>query len=200
METKPKLAFDFRVFMHAQHFNKALVKLHDHNNPGDMAHYGYPILVLAAFASELMLKCLVFMDTGKQQRGHLLFNLFNQLKPETQGRLEELWNMTWLSSDRVRLHEAIERQVGHKIPRDLRSSLLAGNKGFERLRYIYEEGQEESSFGLGDLPWVLRTHIFERRPLWRTIAPKVTEVPTSPSHQTQAPHAADDSTPPGENR
>jgi HEPN domain-containing protein len=50
-------------------------------------------MVLSAFASELLLKCLLIIETGEAPDNiHELHTLFGKLKHKTKRRIEEIWD------------------------------------------------------------------------------------------------------------
>ena len=77
------------IFLQANGFSRAYDILADqrHLAASEMATIGYPQIVLSALATELYLKCLICMETGKAPRGHHLKQLFDRLSPETRRRI-----------------------------------------------------------------------------------------------------------------
>jgi len=94
-----------------------------------------------------------------------LYDLFNKLSPATQARLEEAWAEN--SVQRSDVLDRLDKSSGRRIPRDLRSNLIAGSDAFRLVRYIYEGGAD-FDFLLGDLPKVLRCVIVELKPEWNS--------------------------------
>jgi HEPN domain-containing protein len=82
-----------------------------------------PVVVLGALTTELFLKCLISIETGKASHGHDLKELFDELSPETRARIERAWD-----NDIVPLRnkewDDIER-FGLEMPRDLPSELVS---------------------------------------------------------------------------
>jgi hypothetical protein len=88
-------------------------------------------MVLAAFASELYLKCLFVIETGRAPVvTHELRTLFLQLSETARDEIDKEWNFYNSMPHRARIYEAIERAQGVSIPRDLRWSLRSGNDAF----------------------------------------------------------------------
>jgi hypothetical protein len=81
-----------QVFAHATHFVAAgeylkttpdLIQLRAFNSPG---------IVMSAFASELLLKCLLLIEEQPAQNGHNLYVLFRRLSNPRKTRIEQIWN------------------------------------------------------------------------------------------------------------
>lgn len=127
-------------------------------------------MVLSAFASELYIKSLLCLETGKVPQHHNLKSLFRELSPETQKRLKELWNDYSKHHDRQRVYDAIRKLPdGQNVRTDLDYALDVGADAFRQIRYIYETGQ--TIFLLGDFPNMLRQVIIERIPWWASFQP-----------------------------
>jgi hypothetical protein len=92
----------------------------------------------------------------------VLLDLFNLLSAPTRERLEAMWtNYVQHHPDRAAL-----KQVGVTIEPELTSALAAGRKGFEVIRYWYEDPKEDCAFYLTALPNMLFMVAFELRPDW----------------------------------
>jgi hypothetical protein len=65
------------------------------------------------------------------------------------------------------IHDFMERELGHRVPRDLESALTMGAKTFEEMRYLFEESATQAQFLLLDLPQLLQEVILEMKPEWR---------------------------------
>jgi HEPN domain-containing protein len=119
------------IFDFAEDFFQGLNQLHRADRRVKLKIV-WSIGTLSAFTSELYLKCLITRESGKPPRGHYLKNLFDRLSPITQQLLERQW------SDITIRREATYRQTqaerGKPMPRELRTCLREGNKGFELLR------------------------------------------------------------------
>jgi hypothetical protein len=127
-------------------------------------------MVLSAFASELYLKCLLCLETGKIPQTHNLKTLFDALSPETRQRLQELWDVDLHRPERQKVIAHI-RTLPHsnKLRLDLPSVIKLGAEAFRELRYFYES--ERSFFLLSDFPNLLRAVILERMPWLEAISP-----------------------------
>jgi hypothetical protein len=162
--TSPKQVTSLEIFQQADAFFQTIHHLHSTTDRTKFAPMAVPVAVLSAFAAELMLKCLVHIETGQlPNKIHLLHDLFLKLRPETQKRLEELWDRIMV--ERKQMLDKIDATLGTPRPRDLRSSLVAGNDAFRLLRYVYEGGSDFEFF-LSDLPIILRQRILELNPEW----------------------------------
>ena len=151
------------IFQHAEAFIGAIDQLHRTSTRERFAVLGLPVAVLSTFVSEIYLKCLICLETGKGAHGHYLHDLFLCLSPTTQKILEAKWNAIMM--ERTEVLDRLDRQMSKPVPRDLRSNLKEGNKAFPQLRYIYEGG-EDFRFLLGDLPIALRQTVMHVKPVW----------------------------------
>jgi HEPN domain-containing protein len=148
-----------RIFQQAIRFHQAQKILE--RSPDDQREaLVQPVCVLAAFTTELLLKCLIRIKGGSPPRDHDLLELFKLLSAPTRERLAAMW------SDYVQHRGEAFEQVGVTIEPELTSALAAGRKGFEVIRYWREEPEEDCVFYLTALPTMLFTVAFELRPNW----------------------------------
>lgn len=128
--------------------------------------YALPAAVMSAFASELLLKCIICIETGKVPHGHPLKALFDQLSPTSQTELQRLWDE--YAQQRAEEWDYLEKKYGHEIPRTLPEALTAGSNAFEVLRYGHHEKANKSfgGYGLDDLPHLLGRRVLQLRPEW----------------------------------
>jgi hypothetical protein len=169
--SKSQTATDpFKIYMNAERFRIADDLLRqDHILQAFGSAIASPSMVLAAFASELYLKCLFVVETGRPPIStHELRKLFLQVSETARDEIDREWNAYNSMPHRTRLYEAIERAQGVSIPRDLRWSLRSGNDAFVALRYSHEPNRS-TTFFLGDLPIMVRNAILRRRPEWSGI-------------------------------
>jgi len=126
-------------------------------------------MVLSAFASELYLKCLLCLETGKVPQTHNLKALFRDLSPALRKQLEELWEADINSRpERQKVLDEIRKLPGgEELRTDLQYALDVGADAFRELRYFYET--EKSFFLLSDFPNLLHKVILQRMPQWGTI-------------------------------
>ena len=180
-----------KIFAHASAFHKSCELLQRSATATDPASglpndqligiIAHPAMALSAFASELYLKCLLSIETGTVPRGHDLHSLFLRLKAETRHELDDLWDIDIRQPERSAVLEEIRKRPGAENFRlDLRYALEKGAKGFEELRYFYEE--ENSFFLLSDFPYLLRKVILPS--LGRYSAKTVEGLPP----RTRSPH------------
>jgi hypothetical protein len=171
---KPSAAIDPReIFLHAYHFHECDHRLRKGPSSKDIdevAIIAHPSMVLSAFASELYLKCLVYVDTGNVPRGHDLKGLFLRLDSSTKKRLEDLWNESLKRPERQKELDRIRGlPEGDQLQTNLLSVLVKCSNAFQELRYLYET--KRGYFLLHDFPDMLRTVIPERFPDWGFVTP-----------------------------
>jgi HEPN domain-containing protein len=153
------------IFLQAVNFHMASRALQEWkpSHPSGARLMHMPASVINAFSSELLLKTLVCIETGRIPEGHHLLKLFNALSPKTRKRITEIWDDYAIThADRW---SEIESVIGSPIARDLPTALRLGSKTFELARYYYEE-REEFVFYIGALPDMLGKACFELRPDW----------------------------------
>ena len=163
----------FKIFQHATHFHESDHRLRNsvpQDGPDQWPLVAHPSMVLSVFASELYLKSLLCLETGKVPRTHNLKALFRDLSPAARRRIEELWDAYAVHPDRQKTWAAIRAKPGgHELRTDLAYALDVGADAFRELRYIYEEGG--SKFLLHDFHNLVRQVILERMPWWGSIRP-----------------------------
>jgi hypothetical protein len=126
-----------------------------------------PALVLSAFASELFLKCLLLLDGKQLPNWHDLKRLFDLLDADIQTKIKKLWGQSLIS--RASMIAAFESDTGELFIRDFDAALVAGARSFEHFRYYHEKTREEIdavAFMLGDLPIMLKSVIWIKKPDW----------------------------------
>lgn len=185
MKKLPKTAIDPRlIYLQGDGFYRAYSVLANDtgvlNEPGLAAEVGNAAMVISAFNSEIFLKCLVCIETGKVPRGHHLLDLFNKLSAEVQRRIEDLWESV-VVAQRAEMWNKIDGASEEKIARKLRPALKCGNAAFEQIRYSYEGHTSGTAFFLADLPLVLGKMIVELKPEWRGLRLQYQTLPTSPT-------------------
>jgi hypothetical protein len=155
-----------KIYLQAQGFHAAQNVLVGITDPNIMPLLASPAMVLAAFASELYLKCLLILETGRTPPTHHLKSLFRELTPQTRKKIEDGWNR--VLPIRQPLWDAMERTTGKKPPTAFDDALTEGSRAFTELRYSHEN-EGNPTFLLGDLPPVLVNVIWERMPAWQNI-------------------------------
>lgn len=129
--------------------------------PGDV-RFGQSVVVLAAFASELFIKCIVTLESGRQPAGHDLAALFSKISRAVRTKIEKRWDIEF-APKRAEQLDAVEKDLGIKIPRDFNSLLRVGAKSFAQMRYAHEQ-QPAGNFFLVDFPLLLRATIIDMKP------------------------------------
>jgi hypothetical protein len=188
LRRKPLTGIDpLKIFLHAQGFHLAEHHLSniDIKNTRLALEVAQATMALSALNSELFLKCLICLETGSVPAGHYLDELFDQLSAETKQRIEEIW-----VSEIVPLRDPIWKQLEtakdeKPIDRSFRAAILEGRKAFEEIRYSYEPGSLGSRYYIGDLPRLLWLVILEKKPEWRRVTRKISEVPLPKSDSIQ---------------
>lgn len=175
IKPRPKTPNPILIFLQADGFSRAYnILAAQQLAHWEQASIGYPQIVISSLASELFLKCLICIETGRTVYGHSLEQLYNQLSPDMRQQICAIWDREVVPL-RNPLWDAIEGgSSGEKVPRSLPDSLARAHKAFERVRYVYE-GIDGVSFFLTDLPTVLKRVILRKHPEWRTVRRKVEE-------------------------
>jgi hypothetical protein len=172
--TKPSIAAE-RIFEHAECFYQASAVLHSHDpvglHPDNLEKTAAvtliePRIVIDAFTTELFLKCLVCIETGRAPHEHNLKKLFDQLSEGTRARIQRCWDSE-VATRRREEWDNFER-FGLKIARDLPSALAKGTNAFKRYRYSYEDDTEDLHYYLEDLPVLLERLILAMKPEFET--------------------------------
>jgi hypothetical protein len=152
------------IFEYAEGFFEAYFMLSTDSDDARQMRVMWARMTLAAFVSELYLKCILSIENGKAPKGHYLHDLYMKISPATRSKLNGKWDAIMLSC--AASYDRFEKDSGGKMPRDLGSCLKEGNKGFEILRYAYEPGNAGFGFFLNELPIALRRTILEMQPTW----------------------------------
>lgn len=151
------------IFAHADRFHWAESSLRNASTSQLALKFAHPAMVLSAFASELYLKCIHCIDSGLVPPGHDIEKLFNGLPHLRRARITQIWDAKMVNDDaELQKHD---RALGFKIPRDLPTALKDCSRGFEQLRYVYEN-PEDVKFYIVEFPRVLRPAILEIQPAW----------------------------------
>lgn len=150
-----------QLFTNADNFRHTIETLTQ--LPGDV-RFGQSVVVLAAFASELFIKCIVTLESGHQPTGHDLATLFSKLSGPVRAKIEKLWD-TEFGAKRAAELDAVEKDLGVTIPRDFSSLLRLGAKSFAQVRYAHER-KPAGNFFLTDFPLLLRAAIIDMKPGW----------------------------------
>jgi len=144
MKSRPKQppsADPFKVFKHASAFVEADDFIRNKARlAGPERNMNAPMMILEAFAIELLLKCLLILEEKRPRASHNLDVLFHQLNDKNQRRIIELWE----ENARSKLSSA-EKQL--RLPTDLPNALAKCGSAFERLRYAYVKGAKHRAIG-----------------------------------------------------
>lgn len=178
------------IFAHADGFLKTVSILHtDPPNPLCLT----AIVVNSAFASELYLKCLLHIETGKLFKGqHDLGKLFAKLSAATQAEIEGPFDEQLSRGPKYDFSGASKeaQEAAVRQPKNLRDALRAGREAFVEWRYLYEidDLTQANFFSLFPLPDILRVVILRKRPEWGRFRITMTKIadalPTSPVQKT----------------
>jgi hypothetical protein len=160
-QTRPSI-LPISIFAHADNFFAALSKLHETPRP-NVGAIAAPAMVIAAFASELYLKCFICLENGFTPRGHYLHDLYMELPANARAAIESHWNA--IIRDREELLSSLDRQTGRSFHRNLDEALKEGNRAFEQLRYIYEN-TGPFRFAISDFPVAIRRALLDRKSNW----------------------------------
>jgi len=128
-----------------------------------------PSMILSAFGTELLLKCLHVRSKGIAPETHHLGVLFRQLDQKQKRRIEEIWN----SGPKQKIQDFCKKTNN---PDDLPNAINKCASAFETLRYVYED-PNKVVFYIAELGQVLVDFIVELEPSWR---PMLLNPPTPP--------------------
>jgi hypothetical protein len=135
-----------------------------------------PQVVIAAFALELYLKCLIYLETGSAPQGHEIVKLFRKVSAAKQAKIRTIYQAN-VGNDVICRHIIAQFKNPHLF--DFDPVLNSINTTFVDWRYYYEKPVftgTEARFFLAPV----RTVIFELRPTWQTIWDNFRVQPTSP--------------------
>jgi HEPN domain-containing protein len=146
------------VYHHATLFLDADLFLRQHAATDDELgkRFRHPAMVISAFASELMLKCLLILESKTPPNHHDLKLLFDLLDPSHQFQIEALWNTD--QAERKEITDRHEKAMGVNIPRDLATALNDCRHAFQGFRYLYED-PKRPSFYITFFPHLIRSLI-----------------------------------------
>jgi hypothetical protein len=122
------------------------------------------MLVLEAFAIELLLKSLLLLEGTEPSKTHNLAALFRMLHPNTRRNIVDVWDAGPLAQ-----LDAFCNELG--LPSDLPSALVKCGSAFENLRYAHED-PNKPVFYLGALPRLLQDRISGLHPDWVVWVPR----------------------------
>ena len=163
------------IYLHGFCFQWASERLRDVKQipQSELAFVAQPSMVLSAFASELYLKCLIGIETGRvPDRTHNLKELFGLIDPQRQSQIEAMWDLEMQDPSKVKVRALIKEAAGVTVPTDLAWTLGVGAQGFVEMRYNYEPKNAEAKFLLGDFPRLVKAVILQLKPEWQSLRPK----------------------------
>ena len=158
----------FKIYLHAWKFLWSEEHLRRTDNPQVMAFVVPPAIVLSAFTSELLLKCILMLEKGDAPNTHDLKILFDQVSTPIQQKIIAGWDQTLPGKEKEFAFQ--ESLSGRQIPRDLPTALAVCGRAFEGMRYIYEDPMK-TNFYLIELARILLGAIWEIKPEWKNIRP-----------------------------
>ena len=158
----------FKIYLHAWKFLWSEEHLRRTDNPQVMAYIMPPAIVLSAFTSELLLKCILIIENGDAPNTHDLRKLFDEVSASVQQSIIAGWNETIAGHEKQFAYQ--ESLSGRKIPRDLPTALTVCGRAFEGMRYVYEDPMK-TNFYLIDLARILLNVIWDIKPEWKNIRP-----------------------------
>ncbi|HEY5305833.1 MAG TPA: hypothetical protein VIJ52_04105 [Pseudolabrys sp.] len=158
-----------QMFLHGWQFMVASELINSKENEKTYwmtVYMAVPVCVMSVFATEIFLKTLVGLQGHEPMYTHRLDKLFRVLGNPIQNKITKLWDKS-LAAGIGTLFDAMEKDSGERIPRDLLSILRECSDSFELMRYIYEGTLPK--FYIYELPRILRNIIIEMKPEWGTI-------------------------------
>lgn len=154
------------IFIHARRFRAGYEFILQRNEYSQMSEMGPVVLTLSAFSSELYLKALLCLETGRFWPGHNLKNLFRNLSSASRNRIEKVWDAHFQSM--LPKYRAISRLNGLPVPSgNLIDALNHGAQAFEAFRYAFEGDLPD--FFIADLPQIMDEVISAIKPDWKAL-------------------------------
>ncbi len=161
-KAKSKLADPLRIFDHAYRILTAEDEMRQKQNPKDREGLAKASLILSAFGLELLLKCLIVLDKKVPPPTHSLSVLFRQLNHRHKRMIEAKWDVE--PSGRAQITPLA---TSLKLPTDLPNAIVACQKAFERMRYMYEY-DDGAVYYLQGLPRLIINLILDEiKPEWK---------------------------------
>lgn len=152
------------VFEQAERFHLTAMVLSERFRETNNASYIMTMCVNSAFAIELYLKCLLFIEKGKYpDRIHKLDELFNKVSHKNQKILCEYYNKF---TDEGRIKSKI-LEIHPDRKTDLISELSESANAFTLIRYIFDN--KHFVYTVGDLKNPLHRLIMELKSEWRPL-------------------------------
>ena len=98
--------------------------------------YVFPAITSAVFSCEIALKNLIFLETGKEVRGHDLSRLFKQLSSDKQRNYMDITIKLYNRCSKFQKHNA---NINANI---FNEKLVMCSNNFVEFRYLYEGGKK----------------------------------------------------------
>src|SRR5579859_7823968 len=124
----------FKVFNSACSFRRAATLLKEAYKNGE-SELNYPLATNAAFAAELFMKCLLYLDAVIVPKTHSLKNVFCKLNKTHREQITNLFKEEVKKKPHISKLEAFEPNFKFEIDNVLEATANA----FEEWRYIFEE-------------------------------------------------------------
>jgi hypothetical protein len=116
----------------------------------------YVMYVNHAFAVELLLKCIMIMETGRYYTGHHLFDLFLKLPEKTRQRITAIFGEYGIRRRDLKYFGMFEEV-------DLVTVLQEAKSAFMQFRYLFEN-REAPRYDLNTVVECLEYYIFTVKP------------------------------------
>ncbi len=184
MSTEPPIQpLERRIYIQAQGFHLIATQNLRMGTPWG-PNTALPAMVCNAFANELYLKCLIYLESGQIIKTHDLHKLFRMLKPESRKVIEERFD-TIAEKSGPQNSEMWFQRTGKHLGWRLKDAIEDGAEAFVEWRYLFEDPEATKHYGLIPLPDVLREFIIERYPNFKkfgyTLKERIPHPPTSPT-------------------
>jgi hypothetical protein len=129
-----------------------------------------PSMVNAALSLELYFKALYFLENASdfKERGrhsHNFHHLFGALSDSTRAELSQEFQGQIQDRD-MKDVEAVEREAGVTIPRDLEGNLKQWSRVFVDMRYVYDSTGPRTMMFFPELAGCVVKVIYRRTPEW----------------------------------
>lgn len=158
------------VFSAASGYLAAYVALSTASDQSDqqLSDLIMPKCAIHALSTEIYLKCLILVESGKLHHHHDLARLYALISQESKDRIEKEWEDYWIEQPRRQYPPEVADNLPDalKEPRSLKVSLRASRHAHEIFRYIYEPDKPDAGMFIHPLPWFLHKLILEKHPEW----------------------------------
>ena len=128
--------------------------------------YGYPHIVMKAFAAEAFLKSLLTIEGKGVPHIHDLLKLFDKLSQESRREIQRRWDTG--SASQLRNMRA-QVTPGLRVPKNMRDALDQSSNAF--LDWRYHPKGSKIAFTVMSFPHYVRCRILELEPSWAHTPP-----------------------------